>query len=171
MLSILSGKERQQHLLPQSLQTTLYHWVAPGQSARAVKGHDWTTGGGQLPTRQVAPWEIPQVKISPEATYPGGIKGPLICMASQEGRAFSIPRFLVTGRAEPGRDCTKGKEPPLSSCVPNVPHPPNPSCLSDLVQMSFFRCISLLFLLGQSMSKALCFLEKDTVYKSIFGGI
>lgn len=41
---------------------------------------------------------------------PLGVKGPLTCIACQGGHAFSIPRFLVTGRVDPSRDCKKGKE-------------------------------------------------------------
>lgn len=114
-------------------------------------------GGNFLPGKQL-PGKFLRLRFFPR---------PLTYIACQEGHAFCIPRFLVTGRAPPSRDYMKGKE---AITIQLGPSPTEPLLPQQLSPHGFFHFI-FLFFLDQIMSKATCLFGKGMLYKFISGMI
>lgn len=77
-------------------------------------------GGNFLPGKQL-PGTFLRLRFFPR---------PLTYIVRQEGHAFCIPRFLVTGRAHPSRDYMKGKEAITIQLGPSPTEPLLPQQLS-----------------------------------------
>lgn len=69
---------------------------------------------------------------------PLDIKMPLTCIPCQKGHAFSITGLLATGRADPSRNCKRGKESVTIQLCPLSDESPLPQKLSPHELFPFY---------------------------------